>query len=208
MRFELSSPLRQGQILHFVFDNWRLSGAHVLNASCVVRSSTVTTLHNNGVPDELIGRCGPLFNHVRCGGTGVTEYPAGAIYCNEANGWCGNTEEHRNAQPSTEYDFIAASETLVNNALFATPFGDENRPLSVDRALIMVEEKTTAKLIDILWASFSEDSLNRELANQCLQPIMMALREITDPTLASDTSADSIGFGYIVMFEGEQIAGS
>jgi hypothetical protein len=60
---------------------------------------------------------------VRCGGTGVTEYPAGAIYCNEANGWCGNTEEHRNAQPSTEYDFIAASETLVNNALFATPFG-------------------------------------------------------------------------------------
>jgi hypothetical protein len=116
VRFELSSPLRQGQILHFVFDNWRLSGAHVLNASCVVRSSTVTTLHNNGVPDELIGRCGPLFNHVRCGGTGVTEYPAGAIYCNEANGWCGNTEEHRNAQPSTEYDFIAASETLVNNA--------------------------------------------------------------------------------------------
>ena len=53
-----------------------------------------------------------------------------------------------------------------------------------------------------------KDSLNRELAKRCLQPIMMALREITDPTLASDTSADSIGFGYIVMFEGEQIAGS
>jgi len=57
------------------------------------------------------------------------EYPAGAIYCNEANGWCGNTEEHRNAQPSTEYDFIAASDLAdpkypwggLNNSFFVLP---------------------------------------------------------------------------------------
>jgi len=100
---------------------------------------------------------------------------------------------------TTSQSGSGSASASASDWLFATPFGDENRPLSVDRALIMVEEKTTAKLIDILWASFSEDSLNRELANQCLQPIMMALREITDPTLASDTSADSIGFGYIVI---------
>jgi hypothetical protein len=118
VRFETSSPLLQGQVLHFVFDNWRLSGAHVLNASCVVRTSTpVATLDKNGVPNALLGRCGPLFNHIRCGGTGVTEYPVGAIYCNEANGLCDDNEAHRNAQPSTEYDFVAASETLVNQTI-------------------------------------------------------------------------------------------
>ena len=99
------------------------SGASVYPGVCKKKTLATSQTLTTSLSTSASGRCGPLFNHVRCGGTGVTEYPAGAIYCNEANGWCGNTEEHRNAQPSTEYDFIAASETLVNNALFATPFG-------------------------------------------------------------------------------------
>ena len=44
------------------------------------------------------GRCGPHFNNQVCSGSGY------AIFCNEFNGWCGNTAAHRDAQPSTTYD--------------------------------------------------------------------------------------------------------
>merc|ERR1712087_683865 len=43
------------------------------------------------------GRCGPHVNDQIC--------TSEAIYCNEANGWCGNTDAHKNAQLSTAYDF-------------------------------------------------------------------------------------------------------
>jgi len=46
------------------------------------------------------GRCGPLYNHQTCS----TYYNSNALYCNENNGWCGNTEAHRDAQTSTKYD--------------------------------------------------------------------------------------------------------
>jgi len=46
------------------------------------------------------GRCGPKFGHKLCG--------KGWPYCNEANGWCGNTNAHKNAQPSTTYDYVKA----------------------------------------------------------------------------------------------------
>ena len=45
-------------------------------------------------------RCGPQFNQV-CSGVDT------AIFCNEDNGWCGNTAGHRDAQPSTAYDASA-----------------------------------------------------------------------------------------------------
>jgi len=46
------------------------------------------------------GRCGPLFGDSVCS----TEYRDYAKYCNEDNGWCGDTDSHANAQPSTKYD--------------------------------------------------------------------------------------------------------
>jgi len=45
------------------------------------------------IKDE--GRCGPKFNGKIC---------TGGNFCNEANGWCGNTDAHRDAQDSTKYD--------------------------------------------------------------------------------------------------------
>ena len=47
------------------------------------------------------GRCGPLFGFVRCNADLVSY----AIYCNEANGWCGNTKAHKNGQTSDEFDY-------------------------------------------------------------------------------------------------------
>ena len=52
--------------------------------------------------EKLKGRCGPLFNEQKC--------PPGG-YCNEANGWCGITDAHKNAQESTKYD----GEMIDNN---------------------------------------------------------------------------------------------
>merc|ERR1719499_949765 len=46
------------------------------------------------------GRCGPKFGGAVCS----TKDRSWALYCNEANGWCGNTNAHKNAQPSTTYD--------------------------------------------------------------------------------------------------------
>ena len=55
------------------------------------------------------GRCGPLAGYSRCGGGGSTPEPDYAIYCNEENGWCGDTTTHRDAQPGNSYDFLANS---------------------------------------------------------------------------------------------------
>jgi hypothetical protein len=41
------------------------------------------------------GRCGPLFGKQVCDS---------GYYCNEENGYCGDTDAHKNAQASTEYD--------------------------------------------------------------------------------------------------------
>lgn len=46
------------------------------------------------------GRCGPLFGDAVCS----TKYRNYALYCNTANGWCGNTTSHRDAQAGTLYD--------------------------------------------------------------------------------------------------------
>lgn len=49
---------------------------------------------------ETVGRCGPEYGG-RCN-KGLADY---AVYCNTANGWCGTTDEHKNAQASDEYDW-------------------------------------------------------------------------------------------------------
>jgi len=51
------------------------------------------------------GRCGPLFDHSRCD----NQRHSWALYCNEQNGWCGNTDAHRNAQASGKYDWNGCS---------------------------------------------------------------------------------------------------
>ena len=52
-------------------------------------------------------RCGLKFGNAKCGGGGAAPEPAWAKYCNEANGWCGKSDAHKNAQASTKYDFVA-----------------------------------------------------------------------------------------------------
>jgi len=55
-------------------------------------------------PIHHAGRCGPKFGNSICSGE-----PDGQgnmlLYCNEANGWCGDTNAHKNAQASVKYDF-------------------------------------------------------------------------------------------------------
>jgi hypothetical protein len=49
-------------------------------------------------------KCGPLYYNEYC-------YDSSMPYCNEQNGWCGATEDHKNEQASTAYDyssFVAA----------------------------------------------------------------------------------------------------
>eukprot|EP00808_Paulinella_micropora_P018187 g6384.t1 len=45
-----------------------------------------------------IGRCRPQFCDAGCT---TLQNP----YCNEASGWCGNTDAHKNAQANTKYDY-------------------------------------------------------------------------------------------------------
>ncbi len=66
--------------------------------------------------ENIEGRCGPTFG--KCGGGGASPVPASAVYCNEANGWCGDTNAHRDAQPSSTYDFVANSRV---NAYYFCP---------------------------------------------------------------------------------------
>jgi len=90
-----------------------------LEGACVDLHSTPVTTTTSG---EIIGRCGPLVNHIRCGGTGGTANPASAIYCNEATGDCGNVV----AQSST-YNFVRNSAgTVVLLGAHASIFGTAN----------------------------------------------------------------------------------
>merc|ERR1712150_136975 len=48
--------------------------------------------------DYVKGRCGPLFSGRRCDCSGWE------IYCNTDNGWCGETDAHKDAQAGDQYD--------------------------------------------------------------------------------------------------------
>ena len=55
------------------------------------------------------GRCGPDFGG-RCNKSfNDTVF----LYCNTANGWCGNTDNHKNAQPGDEYDWVSSACTRL-----------------------------------------------------------------------------------------------
>ena len=47
------------------------------------------------------GRCGPKFGYVRCN----QDLKSFAVYCNEYNGWCGDTSEHKNSQSTDAYNY-------------------------------------------------------------------------------------------------------
>jgi hypothetical protein len=49
-------------------------------------------------PEE--GRCGPMFNGTRCDCSQANW----AVFCNSANGWCGDSAEHANADDLTKFD--------------------------------------------------------------------------------------------------------
>ena len=63
------------------------------------------------------GRCGPKFGDMYCTGN-----PAYAIYCNEDNGWCGNTHDHENEQMSTRYDAATYKKCLEEQSCKFTAF--------------------------------------------------------------------------------------
>jgi len=74
----------------------------------------------NDVPGMCSGgggdRCGPDFGGAKCGGGGGVGFepvPTYARYCNEDLGWCGDTDEHMNAQPSTAYDFVSVCDACA-----------------------------------------------------------------------------------------------
>ena len=47
-----------------------------------------------------MGRCGPEW-----GGRCNKDLVDSAVYCNIGNGWCGTTDDHKNAQEGDEYDW-------------------------------------------------------------------------------------------------------
>jgi len=45
-------------------------------------------------------KCGPLYYNEYC-------YDSTMPYCNEENGWCGASEDHKNHQDATTYDYAS-----------------------------------------------------------------------------------------------------
>jgi len=68
--------------------------------------SVVMYTEEPGCPPMGTGRCGPAFYGYSC----LKDIP----YCNEASGWCGVTPAHRDAQPSTAYDYCQTSGTALH----------------------------------------------------------------------------------------------
>jgi hypothetical protein len=60
-----------------------------------------------------------MFNNIKCGGGGAEPIPSWAVYCNEVNGWCGTTDSHKDAQTSTEFDFVANSSSCDGENMIA-----------------------------------------------------------------------------------------
>jgi hypothetical protein len=61
-------------------------------------------------PSQSVGRCGPVYG--KC--TGAYSGSSADEYCNESTNWCGTTSEHKNAQASTAYDFVAQASTVMD----------------------------------------------------------------------------------------------
>jgi len=66
---------------------------------------TCRTVNPATQSDAMRGRCGPKHGHFRCNKI----MDSWAVYCNEANGWCGSSSAHRHAQSSDEYDWEPAA---------------------------------------------------------------------------------------------------
>ena len=64
---------------------------------CFVRSIIPEECHPLS---QTLGRCGPKWGG-RCN-KDLVDY---AVYCNVENGWCGTSEDHKNAQDGDEYDW-------------------------------------------------------------------------------------------------------
>ena len=53
---------------------------------------------------QEVGRCGP-----NRGGRCNKDLADYAVYCNLDNEWCGNSEDHKNAQAGDEYDWKSST---------------------------------------------------------------------------------------------------
>lgn len=60
-----------------------------------------------GCPDTSATRCGPRYNRF-CSGSG------NALYCDEAQGLCGDTAKFRDAQTSSKYDAASIPKSCLN----------------------------------------------------------------------------------------------
>jgi hypothetical protein len=82
-------------------------------------AKTGKVIHHSGAKTTALnkGRCGNLFGNAKC--TGTYSGAANPEYCNEANGWCGTTSGHKNAQASTAFDYVPPklSKIIVTTAV-------------------------------------------------------------------------------------------
>jgi len=73
--------------------------------AAMTKVSSCLSAHLPEEPECAPGRCGPLFNGCLCDGISRR-------YCNEANGYCGNTWAHQHYQDSTKYDYVPPERAL------------------------------------------------------------------------------------------------
>lgn len=85
----------------FFFNHWSDGGCHITTGAegTEETGSSVTSGSQYCEADNgRGGRCGPKFQNRKCNCSGYEKY------CNTANGWCGNTSAHKNAQKGDEFD--------------------------------------------------------------------------------------------------------
>jgi len=74
---------------------------------------------------------------------------------------------------------------------FEEPYGAGRASLpGEERITFGIKVETTAYKLDSTWAQLTEDSLNRELAKRCLQPVIML--EASDPSEISDADGSNV----------------
>ena len=84
---------------------WLLLLFYILSVTSPVRGLNSEYV---GCPDTSETNCGPLHNNNFCSGSGK------AIFCDEAQGRCGNTARYRDAQISTKYDAVSIPKSCLN----------------------------------------------------------------------------------------------
>jgi len=90
---------------------------------------------------QTLGRCGPEWDG-RCN-KDLVDY---AVYCNTENGWCGNGEDHKNAQDGDEYDWEPQScKATTESPQTQTTLSDNNEGYEYDYDEMTPDEEEEEK---------------------------------------------------------------